>query len=269
MLCSWSLSSLQNNTNPQGMSFEGAAGYHYQGDKEVEDDAGVERSATVEFTLGDPDPLDVFDVEVYLHPDYGTLVFHTSSGQSSCPHEPNTVHLERPGISILKRPLAPVLPDEPAGFELLLTNDGPRYSDFNLFMLNSENQDSLGIFINTQELATSIDFEGFPPGARYVTAIVERGVTKYKYDPIPLGAHSPATLVLKQREEGRGGLELVCLLTVGLLFVFLNSHPPIPSMHRCVFACVCALLSLSLSLCVCVCVCVCLLVAHERLPVAV
>merc|ERR1719327_884117 len=57
-------------------------------------------------------------------------------------------------------------------------------------MLNSENQDSLGIFINTQELATSIDFEGFPPGARYVTAIVERGVTKYKYDPIPLGFRS-------------------------------------------------------------------------------
>ena len=170
-----------------GMSFEGAVGYNYNEEDTEETQTGVSTSGTVEFTLGDPDPLDVFDVSVFLHPDYGTLVFHTSSGQSSCPHEPNTVHLERPGISVLKRPAAPVLPNEPAVFEVLLTNDGPGYSDFNLFNLNSENQDGLAIMVDGHSLAVPIDFEGFPAGARHATIVLNRGPSKFEYDPVAVG----------------------------------------------------------------------------------
>ena len=169
------------------MSFELATGYQFEGTEADEQEAGVSSETQVTFTLGDPDPLDVFDVEVYLHPDYGTLVFHTSSGQSSCPHEPNTVHLERPGISVLKRPAAPVLPNEPAVFEVLLTNDGPGYSDFNLFNLNSENQDGLAIMVDGHSLAVPIDFEGFPAGARHATIVLNRGPSKFEYDPVAVG----------------------------------------------------------------------------------
>ncbi|EGD74786.1 hypothetical protein PTSG_07019 [Salpingoeca rosetta] len=174
-----------------GMSFELSTGYNYEGTTAEEHEAGVTTGTHIEFTLGDPDPLDVFDVQVFLHPDYGTLVFHTTSGQSSCPHEPNTVQLEQPGISVLTRPEAPVLPGEPAVFEVLLKNDGPMTSDFNLFYLSWLNQDGLEVVANGQALETPLIFEGFPgSSAKYLTITVNQGPSKFKYDPVAIGWRS-------------------------------------------------------------------------------
>ncbi|EGD77163.1 hemagglutinin/amebocyte aggregation factor [Salpingoeca rosetta] len=174
-----------------GMSFELSTGYNYEGTTAEEHEAGVTTGTHIEFTLGDPDPLDVFDVQVFLHPDYGTLVFHTTSGQSSCPHEPNTVQLEKPSVSVLKRPEAPVLPGEPAVFELLLKNDGPMTSDFNLFYLSWLNQDGLEVVANGQALETALIFEGFPGNsAKYITITVNQGPNKFKYDPVAIGWRS-------------------------------------------------------------------------------
>ena len=148
---------------------------------------GYSTETSVSFTLGDPDPSDVFTVEVFKHPDYGTLVFHTASGKSSCPHEQGTTPLEKLSISVSRRPLAAVLPNEPAVFELLLQNDGDSYTDLNLFNLNSENQDGLAIMVDGKSLATPIDFEGFPAGARVVTVVIERGPSKFDYSPVSIG----------------------------------------------------------------------------------
>ncbi|EGD80412.1 hypothetical protein PTSG_11057 [Salpingoeca rosetta] len=155
-----------------------------------ETEEGYAKESSAGFELGDADPLDVFDVEVYVHPDFGTLVFHTTSGQSSCPPENNTIALENPRISILKQPAAPVLPNEPAVFELLLTNDGPVATDFNLFNLNSENQDGLTIMVDGHPLTHPIDFEGFAVGARHVTISLLRGPSLYSYDPVAVGWRS-------------------------------------------------------------------------------
>ncbi|EGD76248.1 hypothetical protein PTSG_11664 [Salpingoeca rosetta] len=174
-----------------GASFEGALGYHHDQTNDEEHEAGVDTETHIEVTLGDPDPFDVFDVKMYLHPDYGTLVFHTTSGQSSCPHEPNTVQLEQPGVSILKRPEAPVLPGEPAVFELLLKNDGPMTSDFNLFYLSWLNQDGLEVVANGQALETPLVFEGFPANsASHIVITVNQGPNKFKYDPVAIGWRS-------------------------------------------------------------------------------
>ncbi|EGD74967.1 hypothetical protein PTSG_07192 [Salpingoeca rosetta] len=162
------------------------------GEWELSDETteGYQKETSISFTLGDADPLDIFDVEVFLHPDFGTLVFHTTSGQSSCPHEEGTLALENPGISILKQPAAPVLPNEPAVFEVLLKNDGPGYTDLNLFNLNSENQDGLTILVDGRSLASPIDYEGFPVGARHATIMITRGPSKYKYNPVAVGWRS-------------------------------------------------------------------------------
>ncbi|EGD77107.1 hypothetical protein PTSG_07442 [Salpingoeca rosetta] len=155
-----------------------------------ETEEGYAKESSAGFELGDADPLDVFDVEVYVHPDFGTLVFHTTSGQSSCPPENNTIALENPRISILKQPAAPVLPNEPAVFELLLTNDGPVATDFNLFTLNGANQDGLTIMVDGHPLTHPIDFEGFAVGARHVTISLLRGPSLYSYDPVAVGWRS-------------------------------------------------------------------------------
>ena len=165
------------------------------------EEEGYSTSYSASFTLGDPDPLDVFDVQIFKHPDFNTLVFHTTSGQSSCPHEDGTLPLELPSMNILRQPAAPVLPNEPAVFELLLKNDGERYSDFNLFMLNSENQDGLTVRVDGRPLSAPVDYEGFPVGARRVTVLLERGPSKYDYDPVAIGW---CVLLLLNRERGRG-----------------------------------------------------------------
>ncbi|EGD75040.1 hypothetical protein PTSG_12565 [Salpingoeca rosetta] len=174
-----------------GMSFEMATGYNYKGTVADEYEVGVSTEGILSVTLGDPDPFDVFDVGVFLHPDYGTFVFATFSGQSSCPHEPNTVQLEKPSVSVLKRPEAPVLPGEPAVFELLLKNDGPVTSDFNLFYVSWHNQDGLEVVANGQALETALLFGNFPANsARYITITVNQGPSKFKYDPVAIGWRS-------------------------------------------------------------------------------
>ena len=50
---------------------------------------------TVEFTLGDSTPGDMFDVEIKRDPVYGTPVFLTHAGRSMCPYEANTNNRQR------------------------------------------------------------------------------------------------------------------------------------------------------------------------------
>ncbi|EGD79681.1 hypothetical protein PTSG_10665 [Salpingoeca rosetta] len=174
-----------------GMAFELSTGYNYEGTTADEYEAGVSTDGALSVTLGDPDPYDVFDVGIFVHPDYGTFVFATFSGQSSCPHEPNTVKLEQPGISILKRPEAPVLPGEPAVFELLLKNDGPSSADFSLFYVSRLNQDGLEVVVNGQALETPLVYETFPANsASHVTVTVNQGPNVFKYDPVAVGWRS-------------------------------------------------------------------------------
>ncbi|EGD77307.1 hypothetical protein, variant [Salpingoeca rosetta] len=147
---------------------------------------GYKKDEHIEFTLGDPDPFDVFDVQVFKHPDFNTLVFHTTSGQSSCPHEFNTLALEQPGMTILRRPEAPVLPNEPAVFEIVLRNDADYTTYMQLYTVNSQNQDGLEITVDGQWLVDPIDFVSFAPGAKHITLVMKRGPTAYNYDPVDL-----------------------------------------------------------------------------------
>ncbi|EGD82345.1 hypothetical protein PTSG_03009 [Salpingoeca rosetta] len=191
-----------------------------------EDQEGYQLEEHVEFTLGDDDPFDVFDVEVFKHPDFNTLVFHTASGQSSCPHEENTLELEKPGISVLEAPSAPVLPDEPAVFRLLLSNDGDYTTYMQLYAVNGQNQDGLEISVDGRSLVAPIDYVGFAPGATQITVIMRRGPKVFKYDPVDLWFSS---LCEQERLADTGYLsdEAVAQKRVTLQVEFLQPCSPV------------------------------------------
>jgi hypothetical protein len=127
------------------------------------------------FVLSDDDDTDVFDVSVYLDPDYGTFVFVTTSGQSRCPHEDGTVPLEEPAVQLISGPTSPVLPDEPLIFRLQLANNGFVPAGFHLY--TSAPTDLTTSFTSYYE---SIQ----PKQAVNTTIVVTRGVVDYAYDGI-------------------------------------------------------------------------------------
>jgi len=99
---------------------------------------GDSESTDMGFVLQDPDAKDNFVIAVYLDPTYDTFVFHTVGGYSSCPHEAGTVPRNIPNVQILKQPMGPVLPDQPAVFEILLKNDGLDTSTYQFYRLGTD-----------------------------------------------------------------------------------------------------------------------------------
>lgn len=83
-----------------------------------------QESTTIGFVLGDDDSGDVFDIDVYLDPDFGTFVFHTVGGRSRCPVEEGTDAREKPTIRVKPHKMQLAMPEEPLLFEVELTNEG-------------------------------------------------------------------------------------------------------------------------------------------------
>lgn len=83
----------------------------------------VESSVEYAFTLGDADEGDEFNVRVYRDPTYGTFVFHTVSGSSSCVAEKNTFSRFNPTLALAVTPAA-AFPDDEVVFDILIKNEG-------------------------------------------------------------------------------------------------------------------------------------------------
>ncbi len=75
----------------------GGSGISYAGSLELRISLGDSRSTTTAtetttgYTISDNNPTDQFSVDIKKDPVYGTYVFKTVGGQSSCPTEPNTL----------------------------------------------------------------------------------------------------------------------------------------------------------------------------------
>jgi len=87
-------------------------------------------STQITVVLGDADGDDYFVVDVLTDPKYGTFVFHTVAGSSSCPHEEGTDYSAKANIVLAKKPEGHVLPDQSMAFQLQLTNQGIAEGDF-------------------------------------------------------------------------------------------------------------------------------------------
>lgn len=73
-----------------------------------------ESSGTQGFVLADPDGGDQFDVQVFVDPVYGSFVFHTLAGASSCPSEAGTLSRFQPQLEMIQAQAAVVPPSLPA-----------------------------------------------------------------------------------------------------------------------------------------------------------
>ncbi len=89
---------------------------------ESEFSTSVTNTQTVSYALGDDDIGDVFTVDVLQDRVYGTPVFRTVSGQSSCPYEKNTVNRDEVELSVDKTIAVNVPENDAATFTFTLGN---------------------------------------------------------------------------------------------------------------------------------------------------
>jgi hypothetical protein len=104
------------------IDFEIASFLHYENDKSNKKTTSKEKETSISFLLGDGG--DVFVVDVFNDPTYGTFLFKTVSSCSLCCHKANmarTVYLSMP---VWSRPKAHVLRDNQMVFKLKLGNVG-------------------------------------------------------------------------------------------------------------------------------------------------
>ena len=150
--------------------------------------AGYEESNTFGYALADADIGDNFTLDIKKDKMYGSPVFVTISGFSSCPWEANTVPFDQAALSINSSLEVDVPPDDPAVFTLNLGNLSPAEADreYQLRMINVSNPDAAFIIVNGYNIADGLSF--FIPYGQNVEATMEvyRGPEAYKYDNLQI-----------------------------------------------------------------------------------
>ncbi|MEI6411450.1 MAG: LamG domain-containing protein, partial [Bacteroidota bacterium] len=120
-------------------------------------------SQTVAYSLSDDDIGDVFTLDVLQDKVYGTPVFKTVSGNSSCPYEPKTVPHDGVEITVDKTVVSNVPENDKAVFKFTLGNSSQTNSyrtyDFGLYNASNPN----GAVIKVQGAGQSGSF-GIGPG---------------------------------------------------------------------------------------------------------
>ena len=119
---------------------------------------------------------------------FNTPVFYTLSGRSMCIHEENTVRRESARMILAKWPTGPVLPDEPAQFEIVLMNDSPTgdMSDYRLVMPSDHNPNNLVPIIDGDTLIAELSLLNFEAGSVRIDLQIWRAPGVYKYPPFRL-----------------------------------------------------------------------------------
>jgi len=118
-------------------------------------------SASAGFTLMETNTGDFIDMAITLDQRYGTAFFQTSSGQTMCPHEPNTLYRELPKLSIVSAFADNISPGQVASYTLVVENLGnsdvnstyPTLSTFVLFADFKQASDGVQIIVDGQALS--------------------------------------------------------------------------------------------------------------------
>ena len=146
-------------------------------------------SRTVGFSLSDDDIGDNFTVNVKKDKVYGTPVFDLVSGQSQCPHEPNTQPREGVSFSADKQVAVNIPMNDVAVFKLFLGNisQSEETRFYTLEGLQENNPDGAIIRFNGQ---ASLNV-GVPFGESVeVTMTVARGPVAFTYQDLRVGYFS-------------------------------------------------------------------------------
>ncbi len=148
-------------------------------------------SRSVGFTLADDDLGDNFTVDILDDPVFGTPVFRLRSGESSCPHEPNTRPREGVTLTVDQLVNVNVPENDPAVFNFTIGNtsqtDEWRYYTLELW----RETNPLGAEVRVQGTSSSSgNFLVEPGGVQNVVVTVERGPEAYDYENLLIYATS-------------------------------------------------------------------------------
>jgi hypothetical protein len=141
----------------------------------------VESNSTeVTVYLGDDNDGDEFFVEMYSDKKYGSIIFKTVAGRSSCPHEEKTAEVLDPRISLSSLPSPYVSPDDAITFEVEVSNLGVGQGKFVLSAIENTNEEGLELsyYNSTFQLNSNEKMKKIIQ--------ITRGPSLYQYKPIDL-----------------------------------------------------------------------------------
>jgi hypothetical protein len=136
--------------------------------------------SSIGFHLEDADYGDAWTLDVFIDPYYGTFVFNTVGGYSSCPAEAMTTPREVFDIQIIERPLVATQHDQSAKFVLEVSNMADP-TDIVLYTYDWLNPHGLQMMINGDAAFNEIMLEAAPQGKFNVTLTINRGPIEYDY----------------------------------------------------------------------------------------
>lgn len=154
-----------------GKSLSATVGYQSIETGQLNKKGDQKSTQSVSFTLGDPEPGDIFDVEVRIDELYGTPVFVTRGGQSRCPSEANTLPRETIRAQLGFSRLSMVPPNSIARVPLILDNQSPTREQFSYKLamasrsgLSVNNAEGLHVSVAGVPLATGLLSWAIPYG---------------------------------------------------------------------------------------------------------
>ncbi len=160
----------------------------------------VSSAVTVGYALSDDDQGDYFSVDIKKDRVYGTPVFKTVSGASSCPHEDSTQARDGAFLNVSPPQQVNVPPDQPAVFTLLLgnTSESGETREYKLSVEQASNPDGAIIAVNGVVIEDAILFE-IPAGQQVpVTLTVSKGPTEYVYNGLEMTFESACDANISQ-----------------------------------------------------------------------
>lgn len=156
-----------------------------------------ETNRSVKYTLGDDDLADNFTVDVLDDPVFGTPVFKLRAGETMCPWEPGTLNREEVGFSIDRLTAVNVPENDPAVFNLKLSNLGQTGVDqlvYSLGKVPGGNPDAAYIQLDGAEFGSNLEVQVGPFQTKDYLMSVYIGPQLYSYNNIGIFAASTCQL---------------------------------------------------------------------------
>jgi hypothetical protein len=155
--------------------------------------SGITHKRTTGFVLDDDDMGDFFSVNIRADEVYGTPVFETVSGRSSCPWETGTQPRDGVQLGIDRYVHDNIPPGKPGTFILSLgnTSQSGETREYHLRVIQTSNTDGAVIKVGGVAMGGALSY--FIPAGEQITAAltVERGPLAYDYENLQLMFYAP------------------------------------------------------------------------------
>ncbi|MFN5236777.1 MAG: LamG-like jellyroll fold domain-containing protein, partial [Bacteroidota bacterium] len=172
-----------------GFGVSGGVAMNFGTEKSKSVGNSAAQSRTVGFTLADDDIGDNFTVNIKKDRVYGTPVFDLVSGQSSCPHEPNTQPRDGLDLTVDKQVAVNVPMNDAAVFKFNLgnTSQSEDWRYYTLALYNATNPDGAVVKIQGSNSQSGTFLVG-PNQSQEVIVTVERGPNAFVYENLAMYA---------------------------------------------------------------------------------